>query len=106
MAVMNVRQPWNQPRHVLPLVVLSFALLATVLLGTVAPHLHLGRDAGFFNQEHDLSLYATAGAQAPLPDGLPVIVLGGVVIVAVTVLLSRPAAHPGRLADPRAPPLV
>ena len=90
----------------LALVILGVALVATVLLSTAAPHLHLGRDPGFFNQEHDLSLFVAAGTHAPLPEGLPVIVLGGVIARTVVVLPSQPTSHPGRLSDPRAPPLV
>ena len=90
----------------LTVLVLGFALVATVLLSTAAPHLHLGRDPGFFNQEHDLSLFVAASAYAPLPEGPPVIVLGGVVAHTVLVPTSQPASHPGRLSDSRAPPLV
>jgi len=90
----------------LTVLALGFALVATVLLSTAAPHLHLGRDPGFFNQEHDLSLFVGAGSHAPLPEGPPVIVLGGVIAHTVVVLPSQPASHHGRLADPRAPPLA
>src|SRR3989442_9365656 len=90
----------------LTVLALGFALVATVLLSTAAPHLHLGRDPGFFNQEHDLSLFVAAGTHAPLPDGPPVIWWSIVSIHAAVVPPSQPASHPGRLTDPRAPPLA
>src|SRR6059036_2898406 len=85
---------------------IGFALIATLLLSTATPHLHLGRDPGFFNQEHDLSLFVAGGTHAPLPDGPPVIWWNAVGSHTPAVPPSQPASHPGRLADPRAPPLA
>src|SRR5262249_52204852 len=99
----GARRPLWRP---VTFVVLGVAMVATLLLATATPHLHLGRDPGFFNEEHDLSLFVAASTHAPLPDGLPVIVLGGVVAHAFVVLPRPPASHPIRLADPRAPPLA
>jgi len=94
------------PRRPVTLLVLGVALLASLIIATAAPHLHLGREAGFFNEEHDLSLFAASTTHAPLPEGAPVIALGGVVAATILLLSSRPAFHPGRIADPRAPPVA
>jgi hypothetical protein len=94
------------PRRWLALLLLGVPLVATLLMATAAPHLHLGRDPGFSNQEHDLSLFVAAGTHAPLPDGPPIIALGGVAAVTSVAPSSRPAPCPVRIADPRAPPLA
>src|SRR2546430_4296782 len=52
--------PWHLPKRISALVVLGVALLATLVLGTAAPHLHLDREPAFFNEEHDLTLLASA----------------------------------------------
>jgi len=96
----------SQRSYGLAVLAIGFALIATLLLSTVTPHLHLGRDPGFFNQEHDLSLFVAAGTHAPLPDGPPVIRWSVVSSPAPVVPPSQPASRPGRLADSRAPPLA
>ena len=103
MARRNVR---GLPGRSLALFLLGVSAAATLLLGTGAPHLHVDRGAGFFNEEHDLTLFASSAVHAPLPVGLPVITIGSVVVLSVTVLPSRPVSRPGRLSDPRAPPLA
>ena len=103
---MTTSKPWHRPRRISALVVLGVALLATLALGTAAPHLHLDREPAFFNEEHDLTLLASAGLHAPLPDGLPLIAPGAALSFTPALMLSQAAAHPGRLADPRAPPLA
>ena len=90
----------SQQSYGLAVLAIGFALIATLLLSTVTPHLHL------FNQEHDLSLFVAAGTHAPLPDGPPVIRWSVVSSPAPVVPPSQPASRPGRLADSRAPPLA
>ena len=97
---------WHQLRRTSALVLLSVALLAAIVLGTAAPHLHLDREPAFFNEEHDLTLLASASLHAPLPDGLPLIALGAALSSMAVLMLGQPASYPGRLADPRAPPLA
>jgi len=103
---MTPGMPWHLPRRISALVVLGVALVASLVLGTAAPHLHLDREPAFFNEEHDLTLLASASLHAPLPDGLPLIALGVALSSAAALMLGQPAAYPGRLADPRAPPLA
>src|SRR5262245_22864494 len=99
----GARRPLWRP---VTFVVLGVAMVATLLLATATPHLHLGRDPGFFNEEHDLSLFVAASTHAPLPDGPPVIWWSVVSSPAPGVPPSQPASRPGRLADSRAPPLA
>jgi hypothetical protein len=101
-----MRSLCDRPRQLPALVVAGFALAAALVLGTITPHLHLDREPAFFNEEHDLTLFASAGLHAPLPDGLPLIALAATLSVTLVLMLSQPAAYPGRLADPRAPPLT
>ena len=103
---MNTAVDRSRHSRTLAVLAIGFALIATVLLSTATPHLHLGRDPGFFNQEHDLSLFVVGGTHAPLPDGPPVIWWSAVSGHTPVVPPSQPASHPGRLSDPRAPPLA
>jgi len=96
----------SQQSRAVAVLVIGFALITTLLLSTASPHLHLGRDPGFFNQEHDLSLFVAAGTHAPLPDGLAVIWSRAVSSHTPIVPPLQPASHDRRLADPRAPPLA
>jgi len=96
----------RQQSRALAVVAIGVALIATLLLSTATPHLHLGRDPGFFNQEHDLSLFVAGGTHAPLPDGPPVIWWSAVSGHTPVIPPLQPASHSGRLADPRAPPLA
>ena len=57
---MTPGMPWHLPRRISALVVLGVALVASLVLGTAAPHLHLDREPAFFNEEHDLTLLASA----------------------------------------------
>jgi len=103
---MMTGMPWHLPRRISALVVLGVALLATLVLGTAAPHLHLDREPALFNEEHDLTLLASASLHAPLPDGLPLIALGVALSSTAALMPAQATAHPGRLTDPRAPPLA
>ena len=80
-----------------------FVLVALVAQGACVPHTHTGQGVGLFNEEHDLTLLATAGIAAPLP----VAVLLFVVMMAVSLSASVPPApivFVSRDAESRAPP--
>lgn len=88
-------------------VALLLLLLAIPLLLQAAslPHTHAGAPAGLFNQEHDLTLLATAAAAAtPAVTGAVVLLLP--VGEALASLAPGPPVGPNaRRADSRAPPL-
>ena len=78
--------------------------LPLLLQGASLPHTHFGEPAGFFNQDHDLTLLATVGAVASLDTAAPAVVL--VLVVATLVAVSRRRVATATLgaADSRAPP--
>jgi len=78
-------------------------LVALIAQGACVPHTHTGAGVGLFNQEHDLTLLATAGTAAPLP----VAVLLFVIMITASVCGSAPPApvvFVSRDAESRAPP--
>jgi hypothetical protein len=92
----------------------SIALLLLAVLGVLAvlaqgaslPHTHEVSAPGLYNEEHDLSLLATRGADAPLPAALPIV---HVVASVAAWHAPVPPAPPALLcphADFRAPPLA
>jgi hypothetical protein len=89
-------------RRVLPLLV---GLVALLLAGTIAPHLHAGPESGFWNADHDLVLMATFGTHACQLGAMPVLAL--VLALTATIALSgaRAASAPLRRSAPRGPPL-
>jgi len=89
-------------RRVLPLLV---GLLAFLLVGTIAPHLHAGPESGFWNADHDLVLMATFGTHACQVGVVPALAL--VLALTATIALSgaRPASALLRRSAPRGPPL-
>jgi hypothetical protein len=89
------------PRYAGLLIVV--VLLALTAQGATVPHTHTGAGVGLFNQEHDLTLLATAGTAAPLP----VTTLLFVAVVFVSLCMSAPSApiaFVSRDAESRAPP--
>src|SRR2546430_17067401 len=94
---MTPGMPWHLPRRISALVVLGVALVASLVLGTAAPHLHLDREPAFFNEEHDLTLLASASLHAPLPDGLPLLAPGVALSSAAPTLCVQSASLPVRL---------
>ena len=92
-------------RRWLPGTLLALAVVALVLGAASVPHVHVGPDPGLWNHDHDLSLLATRGGGAPLPDPAPL--LGAVLVVAAIQLLpcARCLSAPRRPFASRAPPL-
>jgi hypothetical protein len=78
-------------------------LVAVIVQGACLPHTHTASGVGLFNEEHDLTLLATAGIAGPLPVG----VLLFVVMVTISLCASAPPApivFLSRDAESRAPP--
>ena len=84
-------------------VLILVVLVAVIAQGACLPHTHTASGVGLFNEEHDLTLLATAGMAGPLPVG----VLLFIVMVTVSLCLSAPPAPIvvlSRDAESRAPP--
>jgi hypothetical protein len=80
-----------------------FVLVALVAQGACVPHTHTGQGVGLFNEEHDLTLLATAGIAAPLPGAALLFV--DMVTVSLTVPMpAAPIVFVSRDAESRAPP--
>ena len=88
----------------LVVIALVLAAIAMVVQPGIAPHLHAGSEAGFYNADHDLTLLATlAGHGMPSETASP---------VALDVASAPLHASPDARADagttdsaaPRAPP--
>jgi hypothetical protein len=78
-------------------------LVALVAQGACLPHTHTASGVGLFNQEHDLTLLATAGMAGPLPIGVLLLVVMVTVSRCVSAL-PAPALFASRDAESRAPP--
>jgi hypothetical protein len=87
-----------------PAVLTALALLGLFLSTASIPHTHTGQGVGLYNQEHDLTYFATLGADV-------LAVAGSAVTIAPAVSSSGAppatavAASVWRYTDPRAPPL-
>jgi hypothetical protein len=92
-------------RRVLITILVGLALAGSLLGAASIPHSHTPGHPGLYNQEHDLSYFATFGGGAPLPDtpaAAPLVVL---VIVVVAAVASTAPVVSRRHADFRAPPV-
>lgn len=88
----------------------SALLVALAVAGLLAgagsiPHNHTGVQQGLYNQEHDLTLLATAGSGALLPNSTAAAVLVLIAVPLVPLVAHRPVMPARRHADPRAPPV-
>jgi hypothetical protein len=78
-------------------------LLPLLLQGSSVAHSHFGGPAGFYNQEHDLTLLATVGAVAPLVAAVALVVVLVVATLTARVVSVAPVLA-CVVADSRAPP--
>lgn len=91
-------------RRLLVAAVFAVAVVALFLQAAGLPHAHAGTEPAFFNHDHDLTLLATLGLGATLPDAA-VTITSAVVIGAVGLgLQTTPPAPPRRRPSSRAPP--
>jgi hypothetical protein len=91
---------------VVALVVFALAAGALLLQNGSLAHVHSAAKPGFYNHDHDLTLLATFGGGAPVPDGAPLVSWLPDVAAASVPDLSHPAASPLRYSASRAPPLA
>jgi hypothetical protein len=101
------RRPWfclsaMTARRVLPLLL---GLVAFLLVGAIAPHLHAGPEAGFWNADHDLTLMATFGTHACQLDAMPALALVLALAAAFTLAGEPVVSAPLSRSAPRGPPL-
>lgn len=86
-------------------IVVILAVTGLVLQAGSLPHLHEGDEAGFFNEEHDLTLMAGLAGHVIPVDAAPTVALAA---ISAPLVLFVPE-HPGlRLANEgvsRAPPV-
>lgn len=87
------------------LILVSFALAGSILGAASIPHNHDPGRPGVYNQEHDLSYFATFGGGAPLPDAPSPARLVVLVALGVAAAVGAPPIVWRRHADFRAPPL-
>jgi heme/copper-type cytochrome/quinol oxidase subunit 2 len=80
-------------------------LLPLLLQGASLAHTHFGGAAGFYNQEHDLTLLATVGAVAQLVAAVALVVIVVVATHTARAISDAPALA-SVVADSRAPPTV
>jgi hypothetical protein len=98
----RIARPTSSPFGLLLLV----AVAALLLQGSCLPHTHTGVGAGFYNQDHDLSLLATLHGAAVLLDAQPAPLVVVVVSTIAPAGAESPAAPARPLAESRAPPLA
>jgi hypothetical protein len=97
-------RPSRRRLPTIALVVFALGLGALLLQDGSLSHVH--DRPGVYNHDHDLTLLATRGGGAPLPDGAPPISFLPDIAAEPERVLARPAASPLRYSAPRAPPLA
>ncbi len=96
---------WRVPRCSIAAPLFTLAVVAMLLGAASVPHVHIGPEQGFYNQEHDLSYLATFGGVAP-PSEAPTLIVGVVVVLPGGVIAVAPVVSaPRRHTDSRAPPV-
>ena len=83
------------------LLVAAAAMIAQ--LGSV-PHLHAGSAAGFYNADHDLTLFAALAGHGLAPDASPALAPDSVSLAISPFVAERPSTAPAYSGDSRAPP--
>jgi hypothetical protein len=70
------------------------------------PHLHDAHDAGYYNQEHDLTLLAGLAGHATGPELPSAVTIDAVFAPLVSTAPARPTLRVVSSGDSRAPPSV
>jgi hypothetical protein len=90
----------------LPLGVLAILAVTGMLLQAGSlPHVHEGDEAGFFNEEHDLTLLAGLAAHVIPVDAAPTIALATISALLVLFIPERPGRRLANEGVSRAPPV-
>lgn len=85
-------------------VLVLLATTAMVLQAGSVPHLHAGGGAGFYNQEHDLTLLAGLAGHGLPAEPTPSFTIDAASASVAPSVPERPAVRLARSGDSRAPP--
>ena len=97
-------RPLSRGWSVVALLLFALAVGAGVLQNGSLPHVHAGGSPGFFNHDHDLTLLATLGGGALVPESVALVAALPLVAAAAVPELRHPTASPLRYSASRAPP--
>ena len=100
---MRLRSDHRFARLTLATVLLVAALAMVAQLGSV-PHLHAGAQAGFYNADHDLTLFAALAGHGLTPDAMPAPTLESVSVAISPYVAERPSMPSAYSGGSRAPP--
>jgi hypothetical protein len=92
------------PRLTLGVLVI-LAVTGMVLQAGSLPHVHEGDGAGFYNEEHDLTLLAGLAGQVIPVDAVPTIALAAISALLLLFVPERPGLHTAHSGVCRAPPV-
>jgi hypothetical protein len=84
---------------------LPLLLFAIVLQGACLPHTHTDSGAGFFNADHDLTLFATTRTVGQL-TAIVILFVSFSAALLIFVAPTASSALPAAGADSRAPPVA
>ena len=93
------------PRLLITVLALLAAAAMVLQAGSV-PHRHDDRNAGLYNQEHDLTLLAGLAGHATTPGLAPSVAIDTVSAPVVPATPARPTLEALGAGDSRAPPSV
>jgi hypothetical protein len=86
-------------------VLVILAVSGMVLQAGSLPHLHEGDAAGFFNEEHDLTLLAGLAGHVIPVDTAPTVALAAISALLVLFIPERPGLRLANEGVSRAPPV-
>lgn len=86
-------------------VLVILAVTGMVLQAGSLPHVHKGDGAGFYNEEHDLTLLAGLAGQVIPVDPVPTIALAAISALLLLFIPERPGLHAAHSGVSRAPPV-
>ncbi|HEV8143308.1 MAG TPA: hypothetical protein VGQ77_10640 [Methylomirabilota bacterium] len=86
-------------------VLVILAVTGMVLQAGSLPHVHEGDGAGFYNEEHDLTLLAGLAGQVIPVDAAPTITLAAISALLLLFVPERPRLHAAHSGVSRAPPV-
>ena len=86
-------------------VLVILAVTGMVVQAGSLPHVHEGDGAGFYNEEHDLTLLAGLAGQVIPVDAAPTIVLAAISVLLLLFVPERPGLHAAHSGVSRAPPV-
>jgi hypothetical protein len=86
-------------------VLIILAVSGMVLQTSSLPHVHEGAGAGFYNEEHDLTLLAGLAGHVIPVDAAPTVALVAISALLVLFVPDRPSLRLANAGVSRAPPV-